>query len=157
MLKFAILAILSVPSIRAALTHGEMTSALIAADDIGTLEDAFKKYEKEQDNNQLFGALVEVAKVPSSYTKSCHCLRMAHDPFPKEKMCVSEFVHGTLITIFNNTDTESFTDMIACFKTSDTKPLASIRYWTLRKDDAVDVLKRIMDKYPELITDNLPS
>ena len=49
MLKFAILAILSVPSIRAALSRKEMASALIAAEDTGTLEETFKKYEKEQD------------------------------------------------------------------------------------------------------------
>ena len=41
---------LFVPSILAALSREEMASALIAAEDTGTLEKTFKKYEKEQDD-----------------------------------------------------------------------------------------------------------
>ena len=157
MLKFAILAVLALPSIRAALTHGEMTSALIAAENTGTLEDTFKKYEKEQSHNDLSVALVDVAKVPAHMPKVATCLRVAHDPFPEDMSRVSYLVSNTLFRISFMTDIESLTNVITSFKPSDVKPLASIRYWTLRKDDAVDVLKRIMDKHPELITDNLPS
>ena len=53
MLKFVILAVLSVPSIRAALSREDMASALIAAEDTGTLEKTFKKFEKEQDHFNL--------------------------------------------------------------------------------------------------------
>ena len=47
--------------------------------------------------------------------------------------------------------------MIACFKLSDAKPLASIRYRTLDRNDAVDVLKSVMKKSPGLIIDDLPN
>ena len=40
---------------------------------------------------------------------------------------------------------------------SDIKLLTSIRFWTLDRDDAVNVLKGVMTKSPELITDDLPS
>ena len=60
--------------------------------------------------------------------KVATCLRMAHDPFPKDKMCVSGLVHKTLDEISNNTDTESFTNVITSFKPSDIKLLASIRF-----------------------------
>ena len=53
MLKFAILAILSVPSILAALSRQDMASALIAAEDTGTLEKTFKTFEKEQMTYEL--------------------------------------------------------------------------------------------------------
>ena len=89
MLKFVILAILSVPSIRAALSREKMASALIAAEDTETLEDTFKTFEKEQDTYDLSYALADVAKVQAHMPKVVTCLRMAHDPFPKDKMCVS--------------------------------------------------------------------
>ena len=157
MLKFAILAILSVPSILAALSREEMASALIAAEDTGTLEETFKKYEKEQDAYELSEALADVAKVQAHMPKVATCLRMAHDPFPEDKMRVSYLVHGTLFEISDKTDTESFANVITSFKPSDVKPLASIRYRTLWREDAVNVLKSVMDKSPELITDDLPS
>ena len=46
--------------------------------------------------------------------------------------------------------------MIASFKPSDVKPLASIRHMTLRRRDAVKVLESVMAKSPKLITDDLP-
>ena len=69
MLKFAILTVLFVPSIRAALTREEMASALIAAEDTGTLEKTFKKYEKEQDEYDCPSALADVAKVQAHMPK----------------------------------------------------------------------------------------
>ena len=44
-------------------------------------------------------ALADVAKVQAHMPKVAACLRMAHDPFPKDKMCVSYLVHGTLLEI----------------------------------------------------------
>ena len=76
-------------------------------------------------------ALADVAKVQAHMPKVATCLRVAHDPFPKDKMCVSGLVHGTLFKISNNTDTESFTNVITSFKPSDIKPLVAIRFWTL--------------------------
>ena len=60
--------------------------------------------------------------------------------------------------ISNNTrdDTESFAKVITSFEPSDVKPLASIRYMTLRRKDAVKVLESVMDKSPKLITGDLP-
>ena len=157
MLKFAILAILSVPSILAALSRAEMTSTLIAAENTGTLEDTFKKYEKEQDEYELAGALADVARVQAHMPKVVTCLRMAHDPFPNDAMCVSELVDSTFLEISVATDTEPFTNLLTSFKPSDTKPLLAIRFWTLFSDDAVNILKRVMIKFPELIRGDLPS
>ena len=63
----------------------------------------------------------------------------------------------TLYRILSTTTTESFTSVITSLKPSDGKLLASIRYWTLGRNDAVDVLKSLMSKSPELITGDLPS
>ena len=65
--------------------------------------------------------------------------------------------NSTLLSISNSTDTESFTNVVTFFKSSDVKLLASIRFWTLDRDDAVKILKSVMKKSPELITDDLPS
>ena len=64
----------------------------------------------------------------------------------------------TLYAISYNTrgDTESFAKVITSFEPSDVKPLASIRYMTLRRNDAVKVVESVMAKSPELITDDLP-
>ena len=157
MLKFAILTILSVPSIRAALIHKEIASALIAAEDTVTLKKTFKKYEKEQDHYFLSLALADVAEDEAHMPKVVECLRIAHDPSPEDKMCVKYLVYSTLFEISIDTNTESFTNVITCFKTSDIKPLAAIRFRTLGRYDAVDVLKGVMTKSPELITHDLPS
>ena len=53
-------------------------------------------------------------------------------------------------------DTESFAKVIASFEPSDVKPLASIRYRTLRRNDAVKVVENVMAKSPKLITGDLP-
>ena len=60
--------------------------------------------------------------------------------------------------ISNNThdDTESFAKVITSFEPSDVKPLASIRYMTLQRNDAVKVLESVMAKSPKLITGDLP-
>ena len=63
----------------------------------------------------------------------------------------------TLDEISNITNTEAFTNAITSFKPSDAKPLTIIRICVFWRDDAVDVLKSVMDKSPELITDDLPS
>ena len=157
MLKFGILALLFVTSIRATLSRQDMTSALISAEDTGALEETFKKCEKEQNEFNLSIALADVATVPAHVPKVAACLGMARDPFPKNEMCVSELVHGTLVGISNKTDTESFTNLITSFKPSDLKPLVSLRYETISRDDAVNVLKNVMVKSPELITHDLPN
>ena len=54
-------------------------------------------------------------------------------------------------------ETESFANLITSFKPSDIKPLISIRYMTLGRKDAVNVLKGVMIKSPALITHDLPS
>ena len=156
MLKFAILAVLMIPSILAAVSREKMTSALIAAKDTVTLE-TFKKYEKEQSHVDLSKALADVAKVQARMPKVITCLRIAHDPFPGDKMRVSGLVHRTIAYIFSLTDNESFANLVTSLMPSDVKPLSAIRYWTLVSADAVDILKRVMDKSPELITDDLPS
>ena len=90
MLKFAILRHPTVPSILAAFfLWQEKASALIAAEDTGTLEKTFKTFEEEQDDEELAEALANVASVPARMPKVVDCLRMAHDPFPKDDMCVS--------------------------------------------------------------------
>ena len=141
MLKLAILAVLSVPSIRAALSKEDMASALMAAENTGTLEETFKKYEKEQDEYELTEALAEVAGVQVHMPKVAACIRVAHDPSPNDNMRVNRLVHGTFFYISFMADTESFTNVITSFKPSDGKLLASIRYWTLGRNDAVNVLK----------------
>ena len=157
MLKLAIFVVLAFPSIRAALSSKKMTSALIAADKTGTLEKTFKTFEKEQDKQELAEALVDVASVPARMPKVVHCLRVARDSFPKDKMCVSGFVDCALYGIVAATTTESFTSVLTSLKPSDIKLLTSIRYWILQRKPAVDILKRVMDKSPGFITDDLPN
>ena len=117
---------LFLPSILAALTKEEMRSALIATENTGTLEDTFKKYEDERDVYELARVLTDVAEVRAHVPKVAVCLRMAHDPFPEDKMCVGELVNNTIACISDNIDPESFTNVITSFKPSDVKPLASI-------------------------------
>ena len=66
-------------------------------------------------------------------------------------------MHRTLFEISDRTNTESFTNVITSFKPSDVKPLVAIRFRTLGRNDVVNVLKSVMKKSPELITDDLPS
>ena len=89
----------------------------------------FKKFEKEQDEDELSYALADVAKVQEHIPKVVTCLRTAVDPFPKEMSSVSMLVHGTVGVISDNThdDAESFAKVITSFEPSDVKPLASIR------------------------------
>ena len=157
MFKFAILAVLALPSIRATLSRKDMASALIAAEKEGNLEETFKTFEKEQVEHELSDALADVAKVQTRMPKVVECLRIAHDPSPKDKSRVSYLMHSTLIEIFHGTDTESVANMITSFKPSDAKPLVVIRYRTLERKDAVNVLKGVMIKSSELITHDLPS
>ena len=103
-------------------------------------------------------ALADVAKVQEHIPKVVTCLRTVVDPFPKEMSNVSWLVHYTVDVISYNTrdDTESFAKVITSFKPSDVKPLASIRYRTLWRKDAVKVLESVMAKSPKLITGDLP-
>ena len=158
LIKHVILAALFVPSIMAALSRKEMADALIKAENEEDLVQTFKKFEKEQDEVELSFALADVAKVPEHIPKVATCLRTVVDPFPKEMSHVSELVHHTLCYISDNTrdDTESFAKVITSFEPSDVKPLASIRYRTLRRKDAVKVLESVMAKSPKLITGDLP-
>ena len=157
MLNFIILTFLFAPPIFAALSKKVMASALIAAKDTVTLEKTFKKYEREQDHDNLALALIDIAKVQAQMPKVVTCLRVAHDPSPMDKLSVGLIVHRTVLRISDSTDTESFPTVITSFKPSDIKPLVAIRLKTLWRNDVVNVLKNVMDKYPELITDDLPS
>ena len=158
MLKFAILAVLTIPSIFATLSR-KMASALIAANDTERLKKTFKTFEGEQYERELVMALADITKVQAHIPKVATCLRVAHDPFPEDKMCVSYLVHSTFdkISPMTNTDAASFTNLITSFKPSDIKPLVAIRYTILERNDVVYVLKRVMDKSPELIIDDLPN
>ena len=121
MLKFAVLTILSVPSILAAVSRKDMAAALIAAEDTGTLKETFKRFEKEQYVGDLSDALVDVAQVQACIPKVVACLRMAYDPFPRRQDVCEHLVHRTLTEISESTDTESFTNVITSFKPSDAK------------------------------------
>ena len=158
MLNFIILTFLFVTSILAALFSEDMATALIAAEDAVTLEKTFKIFEKEQNVHRLARALTDVAKQGNT-PKVVTCLRIAHDPFPEDKMCVSRLVQITLFEISTRTfhQIESFTNAITSFKPSDAKLLTTIRICTFWRDDAVNVLKGVMTKSPELITHDLPS
>jgi len=156
-MKHVILAVLAVPSITAALiTWEEMAKSLIKTENEEDLVQTFKKFESEQGHNTLSLVLAEVTQVPEHIPKVATCLRAAVDPFPTEMLNVCGLVHFTLFRISNNTDTESFANVIVSFKPSDVKPLTSIRYWTLQRSDAVKVLESAMAKSPELITSDLP-
>ena len=108
-------------------------------------------------NTELSYALADVAQIHEHIPKVATCLRTV-DPFPKEMSHVSWLVHDTLLYISNNTDddTESFAKVITSFEPSDVKPLASIRFRTLWRRDAVKVVESVMAKSPKLITGDLP-
>jgi len=153
-----VFAILSVPSILAASTREKIAKTLIADKDTGNLGQTFQDLHKEHGDDDTSGALVEVTKRGHPEIVAT-CLRVEKDPFPNDKMCVSELVNTTLARISSSTrnDPESFANMIASFKPTDAKPLVAIRSVTLWGDDAINVLERVMAKSPELITDTLPS
>ena len=138
----------------AALSREEMTDALIGAKK--DLVQTFKKFKEKRDDLVLHQALADVAKVSEHIPKVVTCLR-TEDPFPTEMSRVSWLVHNTVGVISQNTDgdAESFANVITSFKPRDVKPLASIRNRTLRRKDAVKVLESVMDKSPQLITDDL--
>ena len=157
LINLAILAALVVPSIMAArLSREEMADALIKVEK-EDLEKTFKKFKEEQDLDTLSYALADVASIQEHMPKVATCLRTVVDPFPKEMSRTSELVNYTVGVISNNTenDAESFAKVIASFEPSDVKPLASIRYWTFRRDDAVKALESVLKKSPELITGSL--
>jgi len=158
LINLAILAALFMPSIMATrLSQEEMTDALIKVENDETLVQTFKKFEEEQAKYKLSCALADVAKVSEHMPKVVTCLRTVVDPFPKEMSHVSNLVYYTLANISVNTldDAESFAKVVASFEPSDVKPLASIPYMTLRRDDAVEVLESVMAKSPKLITGDL--
>ena len=113
--------------------------------------------KSEQDKYELSLALVNVSKVPEHTPKIATCLRTVVDPFPMEMSHVSDLMDDTLrsISYYTDVDTESFVKVITTFEPSDVKPLASIRYETLRRNDAVKVLKSVMKQSPQLITGSL--
>ena len=157
MLKFIILAVAFVPSICAALSREKMVAAFIIAEKKETLEKLFKKYEKRPNHGDLSAALADLATVPAHMPKVIACLRMAHDSFPGDKMHMSRVVNNTIGAISYRTNTESFVNLITSFNPSDVKPLATIRFWTLFSTDVMNILKRVMLKFPELVTGDLPS
>ena len=157
LIKHVFLAALFMPSVMAArLSRKDMTDALIKAED-EDLAQTFKTFEKEQNVYELSLALVNVSKVPEHMPKVVTCLRTV-DPFPKEMSNVSWLVHRTVGVISYDTrgDTEFFAKVIVSFEPSDVKPLASIRFITLYRKDAVKVLESVMAKSPKLITGDLP-
>jgi hypothetical protein len=158
MLKLAILAILSVPSIMATSTSNQMAKALIAEKDTEKLGQTFQDLRKEHDDCISSWALTKVVEQGHPEI-TLICLRSAPDPFPNDKMCVSALVNNTVLKISSDTsgDSESFAKVITSFMPTNVKPLASIRCWTLGRRDAVKVLERVMDKSPELITTDLAS
>jgi len=157
LIKLVSLAALFMQSIMAALPEEEITKAL-TAENRQDLVHTFKKFEKEQDKSVLSQALADVARVPEHMPKVTTCLRFAADPFPEEPLHVSELVHNTFHDIYINTrgDTESFAEVVASFDATDHKPLASIRFWTLLRSDAVKVMESVMAKSPKLIVGYLP-
>jgi len=156
LIKLVFLAALFVSSIMAALSDEEMTDTLIAEMEKDLVQ-TFKKFKEEQDEYELNHALANVAQVQEHIPKVATCLRTV-DPFPSEMSNVGRFVHFTvgLISYDTRDDSESFANVIASFKPSDGKPLASIRYRILWRRDAKNVLESVMKQSPELITDDLP-
>ena len=157
LIEFVFLAALFVSSIMTALSRKQMTNTLIKAENEEDLVKTFRKFENEQYHYKLSGALGDVAQVPEHMPKVATCLRAAVDPFPKETSNVCYLVYLTVGVISNSTrgDTESFVKVITSFQPSDAKPLASIRYLTLYRKDAVKVLESVMARSPELITGSL--
>jgi hypothetical protein len=157
MLKLAILAILSIPSIMASTTEG-IAKTLIANKDTDKLGQTFQGLHKKYGDYITSDALAKVAKQGHQEIVAT-CLRTEKDPFPKDNMCVSRLVNDTLMRISSDTsgDSESFAKVITSFMPTNVKPLASIRYHTLDRSDAVNVLERVMAKSPKLIIDTLPS
>jgi len=158
LIKHAILVALVVPYIMATLSKRVIAEALIKAENEEDLVQTFKKLEKEQRGYQLFGALVKVSNVPEHMPKVAICLRTAVDPFPTGISQVSWSLNNIIGLISDDTfyDPESFAKVVASFKPSDVKLLASIRLWTLRRKDALKVLESVLAKSPELITGDLP-
>ena len=127
MLKLATLTVLLVPSILATLPTGKITSDLIAGKNTRTLE------------------ILKAPVVDQNYG----------EPFLGYETSVNHLMYHTMSTISYDTEVESLANAVISFKPSDIKPLAYIRYWTLRRGHAVDVLKKSWMKSPELITGDL--
>jgi len=157
LIKLIFLTALLIPSIMATLSEEEMTGILIKTNGVGAFVQIFKKFEERQSKIELSHALANVAKVPAHIFNIVTCLRTVVDPFPNEMSNVSYLVHHTVSKISTSTrhDTRSFTKVITSFKPSDVKHLASIRYWTLQRSDAVKVMERVMAKSPKLIIGDL--
>jgi hypothetical protein len=149
---------LSIPSILATSIWYQIAKALIAEKDTGKFGQTFQDLRKEHGDYDSSFALDNLARQGHPGIVAT-CLRAEQDPFPSDKMCVSGLVHGTLeiISLSTRDDNESFVKVITSFKSTDVKPLAAIRDVTLCRSDSVNVLKGVMDKSPELITDTLPS
>jgi hypothetical protein len=157
MLKLVVLAILIVPSIMASIEE-QIAKALIAEKDTGKLEQTFRGLHKKHGTGSSADALADVASQGHPEIVAT-CLRAKQDPFFNDKMHVDGLVNSTLVRISQRTlgDPESFTKVITSFTPADVKPLVSIRNITLHRDDAIAVLRRVMDKSSELIIDTLPS
>jgi hypothetical protein len=158
LIKLVVLTVLTVPSIMATMSPEEIAKALIAEKNTGKLEQTFEDLHKKHSDYDSSWALSDVARQGHPGIVAT-CLRVEQDPFPNDKMCMSYLVNNTLTEISKNTsdDSESFAKVITSFKPTDVKPLASIRHRILFRKDAVKILKRVMDKSPELIIGNLPS
>jgi len=146
---------LTVPSIMATSIWEQMANALIAEKDTEKLVQTFQALHEERGDYFTSKALYDVADRGHPGIVVA-CLRVAPDSFPKNNMSVGELVNDTIREI-SARDPESFAKVITSFKPTDIKLFASIRFRTLIRNDAMDVLKGIMDKSSELIIDTLPS
>jgi hypothetical protein len=149
LIKLVILAISAVPSIMATMSPEEIAKALIVEKDTGTVEKTFQGLHKKHGDYYSYLVLDDVAQKGHPGIVAT-CLRTEQDPFPNDKMRVSGLVHSTLSSISDSTfdDSESFAKVITSFTSTDVKPLVSIRNAIFYRDDAMDVLKGVMNQVP---------
>lgn len=152
LIRLFIFAILFIPSIIATALHKRIARTLISTKK-ECLEQTFKTFEEAQDDHDLSCALARVA-AKGHESIAVDCIRMIQDPFPSYKSYVNNFVNSAIAEISKRIpNAELFAKAITSFKSSDTKPLASIRYWALGRKDVADVLKSAMTRSTLIIKD----
>lgn len=146
-------------------------------------ETTFKKFE-EQDEAAYSEYQLELPKALFRVATRGHpemvadCLKMVRDTHPENNLHVNVIIEATMrelsfgcthdpteneklvLAFLGHVGTEAFVDVVTSFSPSDTKPLISVRTWTLSRRDALDILKGIMAKSAEsakLITEDLPN
>lgn len=134
-----------------------MADDLMSASDTEDLRHTFEAFQTQYNELELPKALACVA-ARGDISTVFKCLRMTHDNFPGDKLCVNHLIHNTFYEISCIThDADSFANIITSFTPSDVKPLVCIRARTIYRKDNVGILKCVMAKRPELITDDLPN